>query len=61
VTETVDDSWLDTARTEITGLVDRGANGPFDPTPSNACGYCDFRHHCEAGTDWVRTHRKADL
>ncbi len=58
VTETVDDSWLDTARTEITGLVNRGANGPFEATPSSACGYCDFRHHCEAGTEWVRTHQK---
>ena len=58
VTEMVDEAWLTTARIEIKRLVDQGANGPFDPTPSKACSYCDFRHHCQAGKDWVRTHRK---
>ena len=54
VTESVDESWLDTARTEIALLVDKGANGPFDPTPSMACRHCDFKHHCDAGLEWLR-------
>jgi DNA helicase-2/ATP-dependent DNA helicase PcrA len=58
VTEAVDDTWLTTARIEIGRLVDQGANGPFDATPSAACAYCDFRHHCEPGKEWVQAHRR---
>ena len=54
VTRTVDDAWLDQARSEIAGLIDLGAEGPWNPTPSDACRYCDFRIHCEAGTTWLR-------
>ncbi len=54
VIEPVDETWLSTAQVEIKRLVDQGANGPFEPTPSQACRHCDFRHHCDAGTAWMR-------
>lgn len=54
VIEPVDETWLSTAQIEIKRLVDQGANGPFEPTPSQACRHCDFRHHCDAGTAWMR-------
>jgi RecB family exonuclease len=54
VVEPVDEIWLSTAKVEIKRLVDQGSNGPFEPTPSQACRYCDFRHHCDAGTAWMR-------
>lgn len=55
VAEAVDEAWLETARSDIKRLVDQGANGPFDATPSSVCNHCDFRHHCDAGKEWVRS------
>ncbi len=49
VSEAVDQQWLETARANITKLVDQGMNGPFDPSPSNSCRWCDFLHLCPAG------------
>jgi DNA helicase-2/ATP-dependent DNA helicase PcrA len=49
VTEQVDGEWLSRARKNIAKLVDQGVNGPFDPTPSNGCRWCDFLHLCPAG------------
>lgn len=49
VNETVDDRWMNEARTHVERLVDRGINGPFDPTPSDDCRWCDFLHLCPAG------------
>jgi DNA helicase-2/ATP-dependent DNA helicase PcrA len=53
VSETVDDAWLEGARTEVERLVTVGAEGPWDPTPSTACRHCDFRVHCKVGSEWV--------
>jgi RecB family exonuclease len=53
VTETVDDDWLGEARDHVTTLVDQGINGPFDPSPSQDCRWCDFLHLCVAGQNRV--------
>ncbi len=53
VSEGVDDAWLGEARSRIERLVDQGINGPFDPTPSNECRWCDFLHLCPAGQQQV--------
>lgn len=53
VTETVDDDWVRTARGHVESLVDRGINGPFDPSPSDDCRWCDFLHLCPAGQQAV--------
>ncbi len=49
ITEPVDDAWLTKARDHIEALVDQGVNGPFDPSPSDACRWCDFLHLCPVG------------
>jgi DNA helicase-2/ATP-dependent DNA helicase PcrA len=54
VTETVDEKWLDRARSELESLIDVGADGPWNPTPSDACRYCDFQVHCEPGKAWLK-------
>lgn len=53
VTEEVDDAWLSAARSEVERLITVGADGPWEPTPSEACRNCDFRIHCEAGTRFL--------
>jgi DNA helicase-2/ATP-dependent DNA helicase PcrA len=45
----VDASWLAEARTRIDELTDRFNRGDYEPTPSDACGRCDFKTFCEAG------------
>jgi DNA helicase-2/ATP-dependent DNA helicase PcrA len=50
VSDAVDEEWLSRARENITTLVDQGVNGPFDPTPSDGCRWCDFLHLCPAGS-----------
>ena len=57
VTEDVDDEWLSSARRNISFLVEKGAGGPWDATPSPACGHCDFRVHCEPGKTWLAARR----
>lgn len=52
-TETVDDSWLESARREVDGLMIQGKDGPFDPKPSSDCTWCDFLHLCPAGQEEV--------
>jgi DNA helicase-2/ATP-dependent DNA helicase PcrA len=42
-------SWLDEARTRIGSLLHTAEAGPFAPTPSRACEWCDFLHHCPEG------------
>jgi DNA helicase-2/ATP-dependent DNA helicase PcrA len=49
VSETADASWIASARSRIAHLLEQGDRGPFPPTPSDACRWCDFLHHCEAG------------
>ena len=49
ITEPVDDAWLSKARNHIEALVDQGVSGPFEPSPSNGCRWCDFLHLCPAG------------
>ncbi len=55
VTETVDDDWLERARDHVEALVNQGINGPFDPSPSADCRWCDFLHLCPTGQDHVNT------
>ena len=51
VTERVDQGWIDSASTTISSLLAAAEGGPFEPTPSPACRWCDFVHHCPAGQD----------
>lgn len=51
VTERVDHRWIESASTTIGGLLANAEDGPFDPTPSPACRWCDFLHHCPAGQE----------
>ncbi len=53
VSHEVDASWLDDARSDVERLMHVGAEGPWDPMPSDACRHCDFRIHCKAGSEWV--------
>lgn len=53
VSESVDDAWLASARSDVEQLITLGAEGPWEPTPSVACRYCDFRIHCKAGSNWI--------
>ncbi len=53
VTRVVSDDWLQAAQSNITDLVAAATSGPFDPSPSPACRFCDFLHHCEAGKSVV--------
>jgi DNA helicase-2/ATP-dependent DNA helicase PcrA len=43
------DSWLNEARAVVTGHLATAENGPFAATPSAACQWCDFLHHCKEG------------
>lgn len=47
--EDADPRWLDEARRRLGGLLAVAEDGPFDPTPSAECRWCDFLHHCDAG------------
>jgi DNA helicase-2/ATP-dependent DNA helicase PcrA len=55
VAESVDAEWLAEARKDVERLVDQGINGPFDPTPSDDCRWCDFLHLCPAGQQQVKS------
>jgi RecB family exonuclease len=55
-TVTVDDAWMDAARSHVETLMSAAADGPFDANPSPACRYCDFLHLCDAGQQEVNTH-----
>jgi len=57
VTEDVDDEWLAAARSNISSLVEKGAGGPWDATPSPGCNHCDFQVHCEPGKTWLAARR----
>jgi len=54
VSERVDEVWLNRARQNVATLVGQGVNGPFDPSPSQSCRWCDFLHLCPAGQQEVR-------
>lgn len=60
ITESVDDEWLNNARRNIETLVEQGVDGPFDPSPSNSCHWCDFLHLCPAGQREVASEDSAD-
>jgi len=52
-TTTVDDQWMDAARSHVEGLMAAAKDGPFEANPSPSCRYCDFLHLCEAGKEQV--------
>jgi DNA helicase-2/ATP-dependent DNA helicase PcrA len=54
VTESVDKEWLFRARNHVEALVDQGLNGPYEPSPSDDCRWCDFLHLCPAGQQAVK-------
>ncbi|HSJ72175.1 MAG TPA: ATP-dependent DNA helicase [Acidimicrobiia bacterium] len=54
VTEHADEAWLGEAERTMSDLLRVAQEGPFDPTPSAACRWCDFLHHCDAGTAHLR-------
>jgi DNA helicase-2/ATP-dependent DNA helicase PcrA len=43
------ESWLSEAKAIITSHLATADNGPFVATPSAACQWCDFLHHCKEG------------
>ena len=49
ITESVDKEWLFRARNHVESLVEQGVNGPYEPSPSDDCRWCDFLHLCPAG------------
>jgi len=55
VSQEVDEQWLSEAEIEIEQLMTVGSEGPWNPTPSSACRHCDFRIHCDAGKEWLRS------
>lgn len=57
VTEHADETWLGEAERTMSELLRVAQEGPFDPAPSAACRWCDFLHHCDAGTAHLRQSR----
>lgn len=55
VTSTVDEKWINDARTHVETLVTTAEAGPFDPNPSPDCRHCDFLHLCPEGQAEVRS------
>ena len=53
VSEEVDASWLDQARSHLQDLVTGASEGRFAEAPSPACRHCDFARFCPAGTAWL--------
>jgi DNA helicase-2/ATP-dependent DNA helicase PcrA len=49
IAESVDKEWLFRARGHVESLVEQGVNGPYEPSPSDDCRWCDFLHLCPAG------------
>ena len=50
----VDDAWMSSADREVTTLLRRIGAEHWDPTPSDACGSCDFLRFCDAGKKWTK-------
>lgn len=48
-TEHADTAWMGTATARIGNLLEQAETGPFPATPTPACRWCDFLHHCSAG------------
>ena len=53
-TVSVDDAWIDSARSHVEELMTAAAAGPFEASPSPACRYCDFLHLCDAGKEQLK-------
>jgi DNA helicase-2/ATP-dependent DNA helicase PcrA len=53
VSEHVDDRWMTSAEATVGSLLEQAELGPFDPTPTPGCRWCDFLHHCEAGRTYL--------
>ena len=56
-TERADRAWLANAHDHVSSLLEQAEEGPFDARPSDACRWCDFLHHCEAGRTWLSIER----
>ena len=48
-----DETWLEEASNHLQSLVDQASGSEFPPTPSRACGHCDFVKFCEAGRAYL--------
>jgi CRISPR/Cas system-associated exonuclease Cas4 (RecB family) len=53
ISEPVDDTWLEAARSRIDGILRGISAEQFEPAPSAACHHCDFVKFCEAGRAWL--------
>lgn len=53
ITESVDTEWLDRARHRVGDLLALAESGPFEASPSPACRWCDFLHHCSDGQSYL--------
>ena len=53
VTDDATRAWLDAASDTLTDLLAQGEGGPFPPSPTPACRFCDFLHHCDAGREFL--------
>lgn len=49
----VDDAWISSADRRVTTLLQSIGEEDWDPTPSEACGTCDFLRFCDAGKKWM--------
>jgi DNA helicase-2/ATP-dependent DNA helicase PcrA len=58
-TVVVDDAWMSDARSHVGSLMNAAEEGPFEPSPSAACRYCDFLHLCEQGRTEVDRERRS--
>jgi DNA helicase-2/ATP-dependent DNA helicase PcrA len=45
----VDDDWLARARDRVTHLLEDIGRQAWDPTPTEACGHCEFLRFCQEG------------
>jgi DNA helicase-2/ATP-dependent DNA helicase PcrA len=53
VSQTVDDAWLETARSIVSEIVAGIGAAEFTATPSPACHHCDFARFCDPGMAWL--------
>jgi len=51
--ESVDEAWLEEARSHLTMLLDGIRAKRFEPSPSGSCRGCDFLNSCPTGRSWL--------
>lgn len=61
VSEKVDHEWLANARERLDRIASAIGAGQWDPTPSDACGSCDFLQFCGPGQAFVGSFTQAEM